>query len=320
MKKIRYLLETAIVRCAVCLLPKFSRRLILGFSEVVGAIAYLADYRGRATAEENLRVAFARENITPDQIRRIARASYQTFTRTFLDLFWSLKLTRENYQNHVIIDFQDPASEARAHDMGALWVTPHFGNFEMVSLAIGFRGIRFTVVAQDFKNAALTDFFTQLRQGSGHIVIPQQGAMLRLMKDLKRKGHAGLLTDLNIRPNKTATVIECFGLKTCATTLHTSLSQRLNLPLFTGTCRPLDDGSYYLQINAPLNPKDFDSPAVMAQVVWDRFEADIRKTPEAWLWMYKHWRYLPGNNDDARYPNYANPNRLFYDMVQACRG
>lgn len=316
-KKIRYLLETAILRAAVRLLPSFSRPVLLSLSKGVGTLAYFADYRGRATAHENLRAAFARENINRDQIRRIAIASYQTFARTFLDLFWSLSLTKENYKEHVLIDFQDPLSEKKALETGALWVTPHFGNFEMVSLAIGFRGVRFTVVAQDFKNEALTDLFTRLRQGSGHVVIPKEGAMLRLMKDLKRKGHAGLLTDLNIRPNKTATVIDCFGLKTCATMLHTSLSMRLGLPVFTGLCFPLDDGRYRLQLSPPLDPKGFSSPEEYTQVIWNRFEEDIRKTPEAWLWMYKHWRYLPGNEDDARYPSYANPNRAFQDMVQA---
>ncbi|MEY4484920.1 MAG: hypothetical protein RL693_2372 [Verrucomicrobiota bacterium] len=317
MKKIRYLLETAVLRAAVRLLPRFSRPVLLFLSKGVGTIAYFADYRGRATAHENLRAAFARENINRDQIRRIAIASYQTFARTFLDLFWSLSLTKENYQKHVLIDFQDPPSEKLALETGALWVTPHFGNFEMVSLAIGFRGVRFTVVAQDFKNEALTDLFTRLRQGSGHVVIPKQGAMLRLMKDLKRKGHAGLLTDLNIRPNKTATVIECFGLKTCATMLHTSLSMRLGMPVFTGLCFPLDDGRYRLQLSPPLHPRDFSTTEEFTQVIWNRFEEDIRKTPEAWLWMYKHWRYLPGNEDDVRYPKYSNPNRLFQNMVQA---
>ncbi|CAN5844529.1 hypothetical protein BH11VER1_BH11VER1_23220 [soil metagenome] len=317
-KKIRYLLETAVLRAAVRFLPGFSRPVLLFLSKAAGAIAYLADYRGRTTAHENLRVAFAKENITPRQIRGIALASYQTFARTFLDLFWSLSLTKENYKEHVLIDFEDPSSERNAHETGALWVTPHFGNFEMVSLAIGFRGVRFTVVAQDFKNPALTELFTRLRRGSGHVIIPQEGAMLRLMKDLKRKGHAGLLTDLNIRPNRTATVIECFGLKTCATMLHTSLSMRLGLPVFTGLCFPLEDGRYRLELSPPLNPKDFSTTEEFTQVIWNRFEEDIRKTPEAWLWMYKHWRYLPGNQDDARYPKYSNPNRAFEAMVRSC--
>ena len=149
------------------------------------------------------------------------------------------------------------------------------------------------VVAQDFANPSLTAIFTRLRQGSGHTIISQQGAMLRLMKTLANHGHAALLTDLNIKPGKMAAALRCFGLLTCSTTLHTSLSQRLNVPIISGTCAPLPDGGYLVQINRAFEPSAFATPAAMAQAVWDQFERRIRETPEAWLWMYKHWRYLP---------------------------
>jgi hypothetical protein len=42
----------------------------------------------------------------------------------------------------------------------------------------------------------------------------------------------------------------------------------------------------------------------MAQACWDQFEPVVRKNPAPWLWMYKHWRYLPAKPDRA-YPIYA---------------
>ena len=298
-------------------MPRLSRPQVVWLSRILGSAAYAVDWRGRPVALENLRVAFAREHITQDQCRRIARASYQTFARTFMDLFWSMRLTKENCAQHVRIRYEDAGTEALARQKGSLWVTPHFGNFELVSLAMGFRGFVITVVAQDFKNRELTEIFKQLRQSSGHRIIPQAGAMLRLVKELKRGGHAALLTDLNIPPNKTAAAIDCFGLKTCVTTLHTHLAARLDLPVIASVCLPNDDGSYDVTKSAPFLAKDHASPAAMAQAVWDWFEQHIRRTPEAWLWMYKHWRYLPGLENDGSYPDYANPHRGFRDMLDA---
>lgn len=288
----------------------------MGLAWAVGAIAYLVDYRGRAAAHENLRVAFAREHITPDQVTRIAVASYQTFARTFLDLFWATSLTEENYKQSIKLAFEDPADEEEAHKRGAIWITPHFGNFEMMSLAMGWNGFKITAIAQDFKNPELTVIFTRLRQHSGHRIIPQEGALLRLVKELRRQGHAALLVDLNVRPNKTATALECFGLKTCVTTLHTNLSIRLNLPIIVGISLPLSEGRYRLKFLKKLEPSNFTDLDAMAQAVWDACEAEIRQLPEAWLWMYKHWRYLPGSGPDSRYPAYANTNRAFQAMVR----
>jgi lauroyl/myristoyl acyltransferase len=314
-KKIRQALETRLVHFATWLLPRLSRRAILLLSNAVGAAACWLDFRGRATAHENLRKAFAKEGITPGQISRITLGSYQTFARTFFDLFWSLRLTKENYTDYIKVCFANPASEAVARERGCVWVTPHFGNFELVSLAMGFRGFAWTVVAQDFKNPALTAIFKRLREGSGHTIIPQEGAMLRLVKELKRKGHAALLTDLTIRPNKTAAAIDCFGLKTCVTTLHASLSRRLELPIIAGVCIPMPDGTYVVDVEPHFEPAEFTSNAALTQAVWDRFELQIRKHPEAWMWMYKHWRFLPGIEQDPQYPSYANPNKPFRELL-----
>ncbi len=314
-KTIRYFLETSLVRAAVWIIPRLPRRLILLAARAIGALAYLLDARGRATALENLRAAF-RDEFTPAERRRIARRSYQNFARTFLDLFWARGLNRANWQNHVTIRSDAETAEQQARETGAVWATPHFGNFEFVSLVWGFRDFQFTVVAQDFKNPGLTAVFRDLRQHSGHVVITQEGAMLRLVKSLKRQGHAALLTDLNIKPGRAATVIDCFGLKTCVTTLHVTLAQRLGLSIITGVCQPLPDGKYDVQIFSAIRPQPEDDPAVVAQQVWDHFEAAIRRHPECWMWMYKHWRYLPGEERDPAYPAYANPSGAFRKLLR----
>jgi len=315
-KKLRYFCETALVAAAAWLLPRLPRFFIMAVAGGIGNLAYFADKRGRRTARQNLRAAFAGK-LGEREVRRITRGSYQNFARTFLDLFWSSALTPETWQQHVSIHLADPQAEAQARATGGVWVTPHFGNFEFVSLIWGFRGIPFTVVAQDFKNPGLTAIFKRLREHSGHQVISQENAMLKLMKALKRKGHAGLLTDLNIAPGRAATAIDCFGMKTCVPTLHVELAKRLGLSILTGVCLPLPDGRYEVTIFEAIKPEPDDNVTVLTQRVWDHFEKVIREHPECWLWMYKHWRYLPGLERDARYPEYANPSRDFIQMVEA---
>lgn len=314
MKKLRYFCETCIVRFGAWLLPRLPRQVTLAIARAIGSLAYWFDGRGRRTALENLRCAF-RDAKSEDELRRIARASYQNFARTFLDLFWSVRLNRGNWQEHVRVFTEDPGTQALARETGAVWATTHFGNFELVSLIWGFRDFQFTVVAQDFKNPALTAIFKRLREHSGHVVIPQQSAMLRLMKTLKKKGHAALLTDLNIKPNRAATVIRCFGLQTCVTTLHVLLAQKFGLALIAGVCVPLADGTYEVHVFHPIRPTLDDPPNAIAQQCWDQFESIIRRRPECWMWMYKHWRYLPGADRDPAYPAYANPNKAFARMV-----
>lgn len=313
MKKLRYFLETAAVKFLAWIMHRLPRHAILVFAKGVGSLAWLSDFRGRTTAMENLRVAY------PDrgwwQRQTLVRHCYQNFARTFFDLFWVGTLTPETWQQHFEIEAQDQAALDSTRSKGMIWVTPHFGNFELSSLVWGFVGIRHTIVAQDFKNPALTDIFTAARQSSGHTVIPSQSAMLRLTKALSRGSNAGFLTDLNVKPGRAAAVIDCFGLKTCVTTLHVLLAQRLKLDILPAVCLPLEDGRYRLKVYPPIHVSPDDAPETVAQRCWDLFETEIRQQPELWMWMYKHWRYLPGNTTDERYPEYANQSRAFAKLL-----
>lgn len=308
-KKIRYFIEVQMVRAAAWVTPRLPRWMLLSLGRALGALASWLDARGRATADANLAAVFP--DLTRADRRRITRASYQNFARTFIDLFWSSRLTKDNWPRHARVEIDDPDAFAAARQSGAIWVTPHYGNFEMVSQCWGFFGLASTVVAQDFKNPGLTGIFRELRAHSGHTMIPQENAMLRLFKTLKRHGHTAMLTDLNIKPGDAAAVIRCFGLETCVTTAHVLLAQRAAVPVFPTVCEPLADGTYRILSHGPLWIRADERPADAAQRVWDVFEAHIRARPEWWMWMYKHWRYLPGQEGDRAYPPYANASGAF---------
>jgi hypothetical protein len=42
----------------------------------------------------------------------------------------------------------------------------------------------------------------------------------------------------------------------------------------------------------------------------------VRRHPEAWLWAYKHWRFVPKGEDAANYPFYASRQEAFDDLMQ----
>lgn len=66
-------------------------------SQGIGTLAFEIDKSGRKTALDNLRCAFG-EQYDDVRMHRIAKGLYQTFARTFLDLFWSAKHTKYNWQ------------------------------------------------------------------------------------------------------------------------------------------------------------------------------------------------------------------------------
>ena len=314
-KKIRYRIEWIGVLFMARLIPLFSRKMLLRLAKVLGWLGYHLDARGRTTAIQNLEAVFENEKF-PEEIRDIALGSFQNFARTVCDHFWTPRLTRENFRNYCHYEVEDDEAINAARGKGSIWVTPHYGNFEWLALTMGFFDYPLSIVAQDFKNPLLADFFKKNREFTGHTLIPRNRAMIRLFQMLKKGTAVALLCDLTVPSTKAATVINCMGFKTCVTPIHAEFARRLDLPVFPGLCIPQDDGNYNIKAFPALDIGPQDTAAEIAQKCWDVFEPHVRAHPEHWIWMYKHWRFRPIEGGE-NYPPYANPTSYFSGDVTA---
>ncbi len=311
-KRFRYRLEWLGVWLLSTLIPLLPRAITRRVAKALGTAAYFLDGRGRETALENLRVVFG-EKYGEKERRQIACKSFQWFTQTMVDQFWSPRLNSGNVDKYVRLELENPEAVANAKDSGAIWITPHYGNFEWTSLIMGLRGYSFLVLMQDFKNPHLSAIFRRNREKSGHEVISQEKSMLRLFKRLKQGGHAAFLPDLTVKPGDAATVIDCLGHKACVTVLHATLMRKARMPVIPGLSIPQEDGTYLIKGFHPLELKPGATDQELAQACWDVFEPYIRENPAPWLWMYKHWRFRPREGGE-RYPAYAQYSKKFDKM------
>jgi lauroyl/myristoyl acyltransferase len=311
-KKIRYRFEWLGLAWLYFSIPLLPRRVAQGLSRGLGNLAFAVDKRGRNTAIENLALIFGEEK-NEEEIRDLAKNSYRSFARTVVDQFWSRRLNEDNYDQYCKVSLEDAEAVESARETGAIWVTAHYGNFEWIALVMGYRDYKFTIVAQDFKNKSLTEIYKKNREVSGHEMISQRGAIRRLLRNLKEGGNAAFLTDLTIKPSKPATIIECFGKKTCVTAIHAELMKRTGLRVIPGICIPLPDGTYEFRGFKAMSFGPDDTDQTIAQACWNVFEPVIRENPAPWLWMYKHWRYLPDGEED-QYPSYARKNEKFDEV------
>jgi lauroyl/myristoyl acyltransferase len=182
-------------------------------------------------------------------------------------------------------------------------------------LAGGFLELKGTIISQEFKNSSLDPIFKKLREQSGHELVPRERGIMRLYKVLRRKGRTALLVDLTVPPSQGAVAIDCFGLKTSVTSAHAWLNERTGVPIIPAHCEPLPNGRYRLIFHPKISNTVGMTHQQIAQACWNSFEPYVRKNPAPWLWMYKHWRYLPANADRP-YPFYASFYRPFEDLIQ----
>jgi len=265
-------------------------------------------------ALNNLEVAFG-DQFSKHERRKIARKSFQHFARTMVDLLWSPRLTQQNFARYIELRNFEETARGTGSERSVMIACYHYSNFEWLSLACGFLDLKGTIISQEFKNSLLDPIFKKLREQSGHELIPRERGLIRLYKVLRRKGRTALLVDLTVPPSQGAVVIDCFGLKTSVTAAHAWLHERTGVPIVPAHCEPLPDGRYRLIFHPQIDITAGMSHQQIAQACWNSFEPYVRKNPAPWLWMYKHWRYLPAK-PDRPYPFYANFLRPFEDIVE----
>jgi len=313
-RKIRYRLEWFGLVLLTNLVPLLPRRVVVGLAYGIGTLAYFLDERGRKVALANIEAAFG-DRYSPSERAKIIRASFCNFGRTMCDLFWAKSLTPQNYHRYLRVENIAVVRATLARGENVVFLCVHHGNFEWASLAAGFEGIPVTIVTETFKNAQLSSFFRRCRQVSGHRIIPQESSMIRLLKHVRKGGAAGMLVDLNLHPDKAATVIESFGMKMCVTYLHAVLAERGPARLVPVESLSQSDGTCRVIFHPPLEVAAGASRQQIAQQCWDFFEPTIRANPQHWLWFYKHWRYLPSQAQRS-YPFYARSHPDFDALLQ----
>lgn len=327
-KASRYYLEELGCRLLAAGIPRLSRRGCVRLAEVLGTLAYLVDTRGRTVALSNLEVVFG-SRFSAAERRALARQSYRNFVRTMLDLFWSSRLTQENFREYLHLEgFEELQQRLAGRKEGAVFFCVHQGNWEWASLAFGFLGLHTSIVAENFKNPRLTATFSAQREVSGHKIIPQENSVIRLLKTVKRGGWSGLLIDLSLRPSQAATVVQAFrdekhgqsaGLEMCVPLLHAVLAQRAGALLIPVESEPLPDGTCRVRALAPVEWPEGASLQEIAQRCWEPFEPILRTRPGEWLWPYKHFRYKPRNASRA-YPCYSNESGKFEKLRREAFG
>ena len=316
-KQIRHRIEWLAVKAAIFFVPALPRPAIPFLAEVLGAIVFHLDKNSRTICLENLTVALG-DRYTEAELRQLAKESFRYFAQVQIDAFWTSRLDADTFEDFVSYQFESDDIESTAAEKGAIWITPHYGNFEWIAMLSGYRGYSFKIIAQSFKNPLLDKLFASHREHSGHEVIPQKGATLKLLRHLKRKGHVAFLTDLSLAPERGSTIIECHGLLTSVTKLHADLASHTGVPLFPSISVPRPDGTYEMRVFRPIENAAERPAQEVAQECWNRIEEHLLDYPAPWLWMYKHWRFLPPeeHREGKIYPSYANRSAKFDNLLE----
>ena len=290
MKRIRYRLEYGVVLLTVRLARACSWHAAQSLGTGLGMLFFLFDRRHRRIAAQNLEAAFPHRPAA--ERRAIVRNVFKHFGRMLFELMKFSGLSPSEMLARVEFEGMERVEAAHALGRGTLFITGHFGYWELHAIAHGAAGFSIGVLARALDNPALHALLERIRGCTGNFVIYRRGAIRRVFRALQSNQSVALLIDQHIQPPDAVTV--SFFDRPASTTLAlATLAQRTGAPVIPVFAMPVGPGRYRLVYEHPVDPPSEDTPEAVrdfTQRCTDVLEMYVRRNPELWLWMHRRWR------------------------------
>jgi KDO2-lipid IV(A) lauroyltransferase len=295
LSSLRHKLEYFPVWLLARLIGILPRPLARGACQGLAMLVYLAHRRLRAVGLRNLGLAFPGKS--QKEKLRILRGLFQGLGRQLAEFALFPRYSKENVAKVAIYDGFQNFAEARARGKGVLFLTAHFGGWEIGSFVHSLNGQPMNIVVRPLDNPYVDALVDRYRTRHGNRTFGKQDFARGLLTAMKRGEVVGILMDTNMTPPQGA-FVDFFGVPACTATgvarvaLHTGAAV---LPAFTVWDKEL--GKYKIRFDPALHlvsTGDDEADAIANTALFTKvIENYAAKFPEQWLWVHRRWKTRP---------------------------
>jgi KDO2-lipid IV(A) lauroyltransferase len=281
-----------IVACVIQALPGQAAR------NVTGALAWLAyriDKRHREVARDNLRHAFPGQ--PPEPADHMVRDVYRHFLGLLADIMQTpRRLNPNNWRRHVDLETGRAIVGALLSGRPLLFVTGHFGNWEMGGYVLGLLGFRTAAIARRLDNRFLHDYLGRFRQGTGQTILDKNDDYDQICSTLASGGALATLGDQDAGPR--GLFVDFFGRPASTHKAVALLALEYNAVMVViGVPRVGDPLRYRIFAADVIRPEEYagrpDAVKAMTQRFTTALERAVRSAPEQYFWLHRRWKHQP---------------------------
>ncbi len=179
---------------------------------------------------------------------------------------------------------------ARAHGKGVIFLTPHFGCFEMINLYLAARLPMTTMYRAPRWKFLDTLMHDGRARGQTKLAAADLGGVRQLLRALKRGENIGVLPD-QVPGNGEGEWAPFFGRPAYTMTMVGRLMESSGAPMVMCHCRRLAGGEGY---DLSFSLLSFDTATPIPAQLNAALEQVIRTCPEQYLWSYNRYKVPRG--------------------------
>jgi len=291
----RYRLEYAPVWLLVRVLALLPESVARAAGIVLAWAVRLLHGRLRRVGMRNLQLAFPQ--MTAPERRRVLRGVFTSLGRQLGDFCHFPHYNRENISQLAVYDGFEHFERAHARGKGVLFLTAHFGGWEVSSFMHALHGHPLHILVRPLDNPYLDRLVTRYRTMSGNRTIPKQDFARAMLAALRASDTVGILMDQNMTPEQ-GVFVDFFGILACTSTLMARMALRTGAAVVPGFC--LWDAAlrrYRVRFEPAMetiHTGNEEADIVANTAAYTKVVEDYaRRYPEQWLWVHRRWKTRP---------------------------
>lgn len=268
------------------------------FFRALTALFYYAWPKQRLIALHNLFRAFP-EKPAPELIA-IAKGTYRHMGIMAAEFFEIPYISKENIHKFVEFEGLENLAAAKARNKGILSIVAHFGNWEMMTAALPAVSDPVQIVYRPLDNPVIENLISWVRTANGNGLIPKDGAVLRIFRQLRRNQAIGILIDQNMAARE-GIFVDFFNRPACTSTALAFLAQRTGAPVLPAFMIRMKDGRYKFLIQPAVELIETGDYDQNIRVNTQRFtliiEDIVRRYPDQYFWVHQRWKTQLGQKE-----------------------
>ena len=275
------------------LLRLLSTGAIIALMRGLASFAYRVGGRHRHIIKSNLNLAFG-NSLSDEEIDTIGRASYTNLLDTIFGIMRRDGIDRDKVIESITFEGEEILQRAIESNQKIIFVTGHYGNWELVSQALAIRfDLELVGVGRKLDSELMDRVLKENRERFNVEMVYKKGAMKGCIKALNSNKAVGILIDQSLPPAQ-GIEVEFFGHRATHTSLASILARRYESDLIPVFIHTDDYIHYYTTIYPPIpyqKSDDLEADIVaMTQAQANMMEGIIRQDPKQWFWQHKRWK------------------------------
>lgn len=265
------------------------------FAIVLAQGFYLLHFRLRQVGMRNLGMVFPETSL--EERRRVLRGVFTSLGRQLSELCQFPKYTAKNVDDVVVYDGLENYERAYARGKGVLFLTAHFGAWELSAFAHSLHGHWVNIVMRPMDNQYLDRMLQKYRTMHGNKVVPKDDFVRGLLAAMRCGETVGILMDTNMTPPQ-GVFVEFFGIPACTASGLARIALRTDAAVVPGfTIWDARLGKYRLRFDPALElirTGNLEADIVANTQRFTKVIEDyVRQYPDQWLWVHRRWKTRP---------------------------